>query len=175
MTVKVSRLLLICCLAAILHVRGSAQTKTAQPDVLLVTIDTLRADYAGQALEKTHDLAGARDVLEASLKLMPGQFQARLLLGQVYLALKNPQAAEDQMEAALLLHPNSVEAQLGVSASQIAAGRFGDALPGLLKLSKSNPNNLEVFRLLAQAYRGLNQTFEAGRAESTARRLERPH
>lgn len=137
--------------------------------------DATAAFYAGKALEKTRDLAAARDVLEASLKLMPGQFQARLLLGQVYLALKNPQAAEDQMDAALLLQPNSVQAQLGVDASQIAAGRFGDALPGLLKLSKSSPNNVEVFRLLAQVYRGLNRTFEAEQAGSTARRLERLH
>jgi len=40
-----------------------------------------------------------------SLKLLPGQFPARLLLGQVYIALKDSKAAEDQLEAALLLQP----------------------------------------------------------------------
>ena len=44
MTVKVSPLLLICCLAALLDAGASAQTK-APPDVFLVTIDTLRADH----------------------------------------------------------------------------------------------------------------------------------
>jgi choline-sulfatase len=44
MTVKVSPLLLICCLAAMLEAAASAQTKTP-PDVFLVTVDTLRADH----------------------------------------------------------------------------------------------------------------------------------
>jgi choline-sulfatase len=44
MTVKVSHLLLICCLAATLEPAASTQTK-APPNVFLVTIDTLRADH----------------------------------------------------------------------------------------------------------------------------------
>ena len=51
----------------------------ARPD------DAAALFYEGQALEKTHDMGGARDALEASLRLMPGQFEARMLLGQVYL------------------------------------------------------------------------------------------
>ena len=137
--------------------------------------DATAAFYEGQALEKTHDLVGARDALETSLKLMPSQLQARLLLGHVYLALKNPQAAEDQMEAALLLRSDSVEAQVGIAASQVAEGKFGDALPGLLKLSKLDAKNAEVFRLLAQTYRGLSRQTEAVRAESEAKRLEQLH
>jgi choline-sulfatase len=68
----------------------------------------------GQALEKTGDLPGAREALTASLKLAPSQFLARLLLGQVYLRLKDPKAAEDQFEAALLLHPRDRQAELGL-------------------------------------------------------------
>ncbi|HMH05224.1 MAG TPA: tetratricopeptide repeat protein, partial [Terriglobales bacterium] len=64
------------------------------------------------------DLAGAREALEASLQLTPGQFPARLLLGQVYLGLKDPKSAEDQFEAALLLQPKSAEAQLGLTQAQ---------------------------------------------------------
>src|SRR6266436_5256939 len=45
MTVKANHPLLICCLAAILNVYGLAQTKASQPDVFLITIDTLRADH----------------------------------------------------------------------------------------------------------------------------------
>jgi choline-sulfatase len=148
------------------HLKGALEVR---PD------DPTAAFYEGQALEKTHDLAGARDALEVSLKLMPSQFQARLLLGQVYLALKNPRAAEDQFEAALLLRSDSVEAKLGVAGSQIAEGKFTDSLPGLLQLSKSHPNNAEVFRLLAQAYRGMNNTIQAEQAESKVKRLEQPH
>lgn len=42
---KIFRTVRICWLAAILHACGFAQTKAAQPDVFLVTIDTLRADH----------------------------------------------------------------------------------------------------------------------------------
>jgi choline-sulfatase len=148
------------------HLKGALEVR---PD------DATAALHEGQALEKTHDLAGARDALEASLKLMPSQFQARLLLGQVYLELKNPPAAEDQMEAALLLQPNSLEAQLGVATSQIAGGKFAEALPGLLQLSRSDPRNAKVFHLLAKTYRGMSKTTEAEQAESRAKRLEQLH
>src|ERR1017187_9744312 len=45
MTVMAPRALLICCLAAILSAYGVAQAKASQPDVFLVTFDTLRADH----------------------------------------------------------------------------------------------------------------------------------
>jgi choline-sulfatase len=137
--------------------------------------DATASFYEGQALEKLADLAGARDALEASLKIMPSQFQARLLLGQVYLRLNNPAAAEDQLEAALLLRPKNVQAQIDIAEAQIAEGKFADALPELLKLSRADPANPKPFHLLAQCYRGLNQASEAERAESTARKLEQPH
>jgi arylsulfatase A-like enzyme/cytochrome c-type biogenesis protein CcmH/NrfG len=148
------------------HLKGALEVR---PD------DATAAFYEGQALEKTRDLAGARDALETSLKLMPSQFQARLLLGHVYLGLKNPQAAEDQFEAALLLRPNTTEAQVGIAESQVVEGKFSDALPELLKLSRTDAKNVEVFRLLAQTYRGLSKQSEAEQAESKAKRLEHLH
>ena len=148
------------------HLKGALEVR---PD------DATAAFYEGQALEKAHDLAGARDALEISLKLMPSQFQARLLLGHVYLRLKNPQGAEDQFEAALLLRPNSAEAQVGIAESQVAEGKFGDALPELLNLSKTDAKDVKVFRLLAQTYRGLSKPTEAEQAESKAKRLEQLH
>ena len=135
--------------------------------------DATAAFEAGQALEKNGDLAGARDALEASLKLQPSQLPARLLLGRVYLALKDPKAADDQFEAALLLEPKSVEAQLGVAKAQIAQGNFADALQQLEPITKSQPDNPEVFETLAQAYRGLGKTQEAQQAENRAERLRK--
>ena len=44
-TVRIFRLRLICGLFMILNAVGSAQTKASQPDVFLITIDTLRADH----------------------------------------------------------------------------------------------------------------------------------
>jgi choline-sulfatase len=134
--------------------------------------DSNAAFYEGQALEKAGDLAGARDALEAGVRLAPGQSaDARVLLGQIYLGLKDPKAAEDQFEAALLLQPGNVNAQVGVSKAQVADRRFADALHQLVLLSKSQPRNAEIFELLAQAYSGLGKEAEAERAESRAKEL----
>ncbi len=133
--------------------------------------DATAAFYQGQALEKMGDLAGARDALEASLKLTPGQLPARLLLGKVYLGLKDAKNAQDQFEAALLVDPNSVEGQLGLAKAQIADGSFADAVQQLEPLSKSEPDNAEVFELLAQGYSGMGKQPEAQQAESRAKLL----
>ena len=89
------------------------------------------------------------------------------------MALKDPKAADDQFEAALLLEPKSVEAQLGVAKAQIAQGNFADALQQLEPITKSQPDNPEVFETLAQAYRGLGKTQEAQQAENRAERLRK--
>jgi arylsulfatase A-like enzyme/Flp pilus assembly protein TadD len=116
--------------------------------------DSTAAFYQGQALEKTGDLAGARDALEASLKLTPSQLPARLLLGKVYLGLKDAKAAEDQFEAAALIDSKSKDAQMGLAQSQIAAGEFSDAVATLEPLAKSQPNDTAVRELLAEARKG---------------------
>jgi arylsulfatase A-like enzyme/Flp pilus assembly protein TadD len=132
--------------------------------------DAATAYHEGQALEKIHDLTGARDALEHSLKLMPGQADARLLLGRIYLALKNVQAAEDQFDAALLLQPN-VEGQLTIAKARIREGNFNEAVEQLGALAKSQPRNAEVFELLAQAYSGSGKKVKAQQAEARARVL----
>jgi len=54
-------------------------------------------------MEKSGDWPGARDALESSLKMSPSQISARLLLGRVYLQLKDAKNAADQFEAGLLV------------------------------------------------------------------------
>jgi predicted Zn-dependent protease len=133
--------------------------------------DTAASFHAGQALEKIHDTAGARDALETSLRLLPGQLPARLLLGKVYLELKDAKAAEDQFEAALLLQSDSFEAQLGLAEAQIANGNFTEAAQSLEALSKAHPKNAEIFSLLAAAYSGMGRSAESQRAEAKAKEL----
>jgi predicted Zn-dependent protease len=104
--------------------------------------------------------------LEATLKLLPGQFEARLLLGQVYLQLKDPKAAEDQGQAALLVQPDSIDAAILVARAQIAEGRSNDATETVKPFLTSRSNRVQVFDALAQAY------AEAGE-EDDARRMKR--
>src|SRR5207253_1564921 len=135
--------------------------------------DATAAFIQGQALQKTGDLTGARDALEQSLKLLPGQFEARLLLAQVYLGLKDPKAAEDQAEAALLLQPESVDAAIAVAHAQIADRRFADAVDTLKPFSESRSATAELFEVLSQAYAGAGKEADAKHAQGQEERLRK--
>jgi len=91
------------------------------------TNDAADALAYARALELSGEMGAARDVLLASLKLNPEQFEARLALGRVYLGLKDLKAAEDQFEAAVLLQPGSSEAQIELAKTLIRRKKFSDA------------------------------------------------
>src|SRR3989440_2232344 len=82
----------------------------------------------GRALELSGDLPGARDAMQASLRLNAHQFAARLALGRVYLHLNDLNAAEDQFETAVLLEPGSSEAQIDLAKALIRQKKFADAV-----------------------------------------------
>jgi choline-sulfatase len=127
-------------------------------------------DYA-RALELNHDLAGARDTLQASLRSNPNQFSLRLLLGQIYFRSGDANAAVDQLEEAALLQPESVEAKTSLSAVLISQKKFADVVELLEPLTKSSSKNPDVFESLAQAYAGLGRLEDAQRAESRVKAL----
>ena len=123
-------------------------------------------------------MRAARDALQASLKADPGQYPARVLLGQVYLSLKDTVAAGDQFEAALLLSADSVETQVSLAEGLIALRKFSEAVPQLVAATHSEPDNAQAYSLLAQAYTGLGQKEKALAAANRARVLqkqEKPH
>jgi cytochrome c-type biogenesis protein CcmH/NrfG len=98
---------------------------------------------------------------------------ARLLLGRVYLDLKDAKNAQDQFEAASLVDSNNVDARLGLAEAQIQQSDFAGALPDLEALTKSDPTNAEGLRLLARAYRGLGREADAKQAEAKAASAEK--
>jgi choline-sulfatase len=127
----------------------------------------------GRALEMSGDLPGARDVLQASLKLNPDQFAARLSLGRVYLRLNDSKAAEVQFEAAVLLQPGSSEAQIDLAKALIGQKKFADAAELLEPVAGSSSSDAEMFEVLAEAYTGLGRRQDAQRAQSQARALQK--
>jgi predicted Zn-dependent protease len=129
-------------------------------------------DYA-RALELNRDLAGACDVLLASLRLNPNQFSVRLLLGQVYFLFGDPKAAEDQLETAAIMQPENVEAKTSLSKVLISQKKFADVVELLEPLAKSSSNNPDVFDSLAQAYTRLGRLEDARRAELRVKTLHR--
>ena len=128
-------------------------------------------EYA-RALELSGDLPGARDVLLASLKLNPDQFEARVALGQVYLGLNDSNAAEEQFEAAVLLQPGNAEAQIHLVKTLIRRRKFTEAVGLLEAVATPSNRNPEIFALLAQAYTGLGRRQDAQRAHLRAKTLE---
>jgi choline-sulfatase len=144
------------------HLKDATQ---AGPD------DSTAFFYEGQALEHLHDFAAARDALEASLKLVPGQLPGRLLLGRVYLGLNRPKDAEDQFEAALLLQSNSVDAQQGLAEGEIEEGNFTVAVRQLEALSRAGTKNPDLFEWLAKGYAQLGEGAKAHRARTQAQLL----
>jgi choline-sulfatase len=124
-----------------------------------------------QALEKLGNFAAAGGALESSLKIAPGQLSARLLLGRVYLHLKDPKAAEDQFEAATLLDSKNLDAQIGIARCEIVEGNQAVALDQLKSLLLSHPKNAEVFDLMALVYRSMGKDNEAQQAEAQAKLL----
>ncbi|HSA93991.1 MAG TPA: sulfatase-like hydrolase/transferase [Terriglobales bacterium] len=138
-----------------------ARARTLRPN------DAAAAWYQGQALEKLNDLAGARDALNESLRLTPGQYEARLLLGRVYARLGDANAARDQLEAAVLLRPKAATARVELARILLGEKRYADATRQLERAAQTEPS-AELYRLLAQSYRGLGRTEEAQRAEAQA-------
>ncbi|HXE90162.1 MAG TPA: sulfatase-like hydrolase/transferase [Terriglobales bacterium] len=133
--------------------------------------DAAAAWYHGQALEKLNDLAGARDALNEALRLAPGQYDARVLLGRVYARLGDAAAARDQFEAATLLRPKAAAARVELARMFLAEKRYADAASQLERASQGEAPTADVYRLLAESYRGLGRVEEAKRAEAQAASL----
>jgi choline-sulfatase len=157
-------------LAAGEYAKAAAHLKRASE---LRSDDPNAAYEAGEAMEKSGDFAAARDALEASLKLAPGQMPPRLLLGYVYLQLKDAKNAADQFEATLLVDSDNTEGRLGLAEAQIQQSNFAGALPDLEALTKSGPRNAAALRLLTRAYRGLGREQDAKRVEAQLTALEK--
>jgi len=135
--------------------------------------DATDATEYGRALEMSGDLPGARDVLQASLKVKPDQFAARLSLGRVYLRLNDSQGAEVQFEAAVLLQPGSSEAQIDLAKALIGQKKFADVVELLEPVAGFSSDDAEMFEVLAGAYTGLGRRQDAQRAQAQARALQK--
>jgi predicted Zn-dependent protease len=96
-----------------------------------------------------------------------------LLLGQVDLRLKDLQAAEGEFEAALLLQPENMEAQLGKAKVLLAAGRLLQAVKQLEAMATPQSSDPEIFDLLAQSYAALGEKEKAEQAEKQAKAIRK--
>ena len=119
------------------------------------------------------DLPGARDALEESLRLSPGQFPARQLLGRVYLRMGNLKAALDQFEAAVFLEPKNADGRMDLARALLQGQRPADALEQLTAAAQISPARADVQDLMAQTYKALGKDDLARKASARAALLRK--
>jgi choline-sulfatase len=124
----------------------------------------------GEALNMAGDMHGAEHALQASLKLNPDQYHARFLLGSVYFRLRDLRAAEDQLEAALLVQ-TSFEAEAKLAEVLLAQERFEEARQHLETAITFRRDSSEAYDLLARAFTGLGDKERAQQAENRSKSL----
>jgi choline-sulfatase len=132
--------------------------------------DANLALHHGEALSKSGHLPGAKLALEKSLHVNPSQYQARYLLGSIDFALREFTAAQDQLEAALLVETTS-EAQKTLGEVFLAQEKWDEARQQFQSALKAHPDSAETYELLARAYTGLGNTENAAKARSHAQSL----
>ena len=142
-----------------------SRAREKQPD------DPLAAFYEGQSLDKLGDSPGARKALEDAVKQSPGQLDARLLLARIDLKTGDRAAAEDQLQAVLVLNPANQEALLSLATEYLRDRRFADVVDLLEPRAQDGSVNADALQLLIQAYVSLGRTADAERAQARLKRL----
>jgi arylsulfatase A-like enzyme/thioredoxin-like negative regulator of GroEL len=143
-----------------------ARAREKQPD------DPLAAFYEGQSLDKLGDSPGARKALEDAVKQSPGQLDAGLLLARIDLKAGDRVAAEDQLEAVLVLNPANQEALLSLATEYLRDRRFADVVDLLEPRAQDASVSADALQLLAQAYVGLGRTADADRVRVRVQALQ---
>jgi len=90
----------------------------------------------------------------------------------VYLGLNDSNAAEDQLESAVLLQPGNSEAQIKLAEVLIHQKKFAEAVELLETVSEPSSRNPEIFELLAEAYASLGHRQDAQRSRARAKALQ---
>ena len=118
--------------------------------------DSTIAFAYSEALERSHDVPHAREVLEANLESHPGQFSIMLRLGRLYLHSNDAKSAVTQLEAAQLIQPENVEVSIELAKALIGEGNFADAVE-ILHDANAPAKNTEASKLLAASCTKLDQ------------------
>jgi choline-sulfatase len=140
------------------------RARASRPD------DSNLALNLGEALRGAGDLRGAERALQASLKSNPHQYAARLQLGVVYFDLQEFAAAQDQLEAALLIQP-AFEAELKLGELFLKENKFKEAVEQLGEATRTRHDSARAYELLAQAFEGLDDRAKAQQARNRAQAL----
>jgi tetratricopeptide (TPR) repeat protein len=128
-----------------LMARAAAQTKT--PDKNL--------DQQFQAAVAQYDaghFAEAAAQLENLLRRVPESFEVHELLGLVYSAESQDANANEHLEKAVRLNPNSGAARTNLAANLVRLGKIGPAEDQFRKAAQLEPENFDANHNLGEAY-----------------------
>ncbi len=115
----------------------------------------------------------ARTLLEQELGIDPDHFPAKSLLGQLLVALHEPENAVPLLESALVARDSITGARRALGKALVETGKPRDALDHLLRAAREDPDDDQIHFLLAQAYRALGLSTEAAKEMALHQKVTR--
>jgi tetratricopeptide (TPR) repeat protein len=99
--------------------------------------------------------------LTRAIELGEGSALTYGLLGHAYSSVENHVTAESAYRRAMMLQSRSTDWQLGLARSLFKQEKYADAAALCSQLIMQNPENIDFWRLQANAYLGLEQPLKA--------------
>src|SRR5580704_4436839 len=149
--------------AAVKQFAGAIDLNPALPD--------LEAFY-GRALLNTGDPDAAAEAFRKELASDPNHFEANLYLSQMLGERRQWSGADPLARRAVLVRPDSLEAQLEVADIDVAEEKLKEAKLALEAAEKTWPRSATVHARIAQVDEKLHLTQDAKREENLARTLQ---
>jgi thioredoxin-like negative regulator of GroEL len=129
--------------------------------------DLSEAVPEAKAMDKLGDTQAARSLLEQAVTASPGLLDARVLLADLEMKTGQKAAAEDQLQAVLLLQPAEHDALLALARKQLQEKRFGEVVELLASQGDGTPGHEDLAQLLIQAYVALGRTADANKVRGS--------
>jgi tetratricopeptide (TPR) repeat protein len=145
--------------------RSAAQTKAPDNDL----------DRQFQAAVAQYDaghFVEAAVQLEKLLPSVPQSFEVHELLGLVYTAQSQDAKANEHLERAVRLNPNSAEARTNLAANLSRLGKLGPAEEQFRKAAQLEPENFDANHNLGEAYVHAGKIAEATPFLEKAQRID---
>lgn len=149
--------------AAVKQFAGAIDLNPALPD--------LEAFY-GRALLNMGDPDAAAEAFRKELASDPNHFEANLYLSQILGERKQWSDADPLARRAVLVRPDSLEAQIEVADIDVAEEKLKEAKLALEAAEKTWPRSATVHSRIAQVDEKLHLTQDAKREENLARTLQ---
>lgn len=142
-----------------------ASAETEYEKSLAVHTDANTYQRLGLVRHLQNRYAEAIPAFRYSLKLQPNQWAARLFLGMDLYRTNQFSSALTELNHADKLKPGDSEIRFWLGATHLALKQYFPGLEILEALSREQPKNIEILRILAENYAAFSATLLNGVAE----------